>query len=78
MSPQQQEKVLSENPGIIMDPEIMGGAPIIKGTRIPVVLILEMLEGANSFEDIKRQYPALADQDIQAAVRFSSSVLAMR
>ncbi|MBI5243341.1 MAG: DUF433 domain-containing protein [Elusimicrobia bacterium] len=61
-----------------MDPEVMCGAPTIKGTRIPVVLILEMLEGANSFEDIKRQYPALADRDIQAAIHLSSSVLAMR
>ena len=78
MTPIQQKKLLKENPRISIDPEIMGGTPTIKETRIPVVLILEMLEGRNTFQDINRQYPSLTDQDIQAAIHYSSSVLTAR
>jgi len=56
---------------IITDPEIMGGKPVIKGTRIPVALILERLaENINTkllFED----YPRLTLEDIKACLWYA-------
>jgi len=42
------------------NPQILGGKPIIKGTRIPVSLIFELIGLNYSLEDIKREYPSLS------------------
>jgi len=56
---------------IIIDPEICFGKPHIKGTRIYVSLILEMLEGGLSFEEIIEEYPHLTKEDIASAIRYA-------
>ncbi len=50
---------MTTNDQIVVDPEVMDGVPTIKGTRIPVYVVLEMLEEGLSFEDILREYPSL-------------------
>lgn len=67
---------LAEHPRIAVDPEILNGVPVIQGTRIPVCLVLEMLEGGLSFDHILQQYPSLTREDIQAALHFSSRLVA--
>ncbi len=57
---------------IIIDPRIMGGKPIIKGTRIPVYFILELLSNGWSIEDILKEYPHLIREDILAAIRYAT------
>lgn len=57
---------------ITIDPEIMDGLPTIKGTRIPVYLIMELFEGGYSIDEIIKEYPALNEKDIKAAIRFAS------
>ena len=57
---------------IIIDPRIMGGKPIIKGTRIPVYFILELLSNGWSIEDILKEYPHLTREDILAAIRYAT------
>lgn len=52
---------------ITVDPEIMLGKPIIKGTRITVELILKKLSEGMSFENILEAYPHLTKDDILAA-----------
>ncbi|NJF25843.1 DUF433 domain-containing protein [Thermococcus sp. Bubb.Bath] len=52
---------------IEIDPRKMGGKPVIKGTRIPVYFILELLANGWSFEDIMENYPQLTKEDILAA-----------
>ncbi|GHO85254.1 DUF433 domain-containing protein [Dictyobacter formicarum] len=58
---------------IIVDPHILAGKPVIKGTRIPVSLILNLLGHGYDFTQIKEAYPDLTDDDIQAAIKYSGS-----
>ncbi len=51
---------------IEINPKKMGGKPVIKGTRIPVYFILELLANGWSFEDILESYPQLTKDDITA------------
>jgi uncharacterized protein (DUF433 family) len=58
---------------IEIDPKIMLGKPVIRGTRITVELILKKLrEGANE-EDLLKAYPHLSRDDIQAALAYASA-----
>ena len=60
---------------IEVDPKKLGGKPVIKGTRIPVYLILEMLANGMSVEEILKEYPELTEEDIREAVRYASRIL---
>lgn len=53
---------------ISIDPEIRGGKPCIKGTRITVYDILEYLAGGMSEEQILSDFPNLSAEDIRAAL----------
>lgn len=54
---------------IEINPKIMMGKPVIKGTRIPVYVILNLLAEGYGFEKIKKEYPDLIKKDILAAFR---------
>ncbi len=61
---------------IEVNPNVMMGKPVIRGTRIPVELILRKIsEGANE-ADLIEAYSKLTHEDIQAAVRFAADTLA--
>jgi len=60
---------------IEIDPKKLGGKPVIKGTRIPVYLILEMLANGMSIEEILREYPELTEEDIKDAIKYASQIL---
>jgi len=53
---------------IIVDPKILAGKPVIKGTRIPVYLVLNLLANGYDFDKIIDAYPRLTRQDIEAAI----------
>lgn len=57
---------------ITVDPETCGGRPCIRGLRVRVKDILDMLAGGSSREQILRDYPYLQDDDITAALEFAS------
>ncbi len=57
------------------NPEVMFGKPVITGTRIPVEHILRKLAANMNFEAIRRDYPALTLEDIQAALAYACDVL---
>jgi uncharacterized protein (DUF433 family) len=57
---------------IIIDPEVMSGKPVIKGTRIPVYLIIELLANGLTEKEILLQYPTLKKEDIKAALVYAS------
>ena len=57
---------------IIVDPKIMVGKPVIKGTRITVELILRQLAQGLSVEKILENYPHLAKEDAFAAIAYAS------
>ena len=61
---------------IEVDPEVVLGKPVIRGTRIPVELILRKLSEGASEADLLDAYPRLTPEDIQAALRYAADTLA--
>ena len=61
---------------IRIDPKVMAGKPVIRGTRIPVELIVRMLAQGIPEEDILREYPRLQPEDIRAALAYAAYALA--
>lgn len=57
---------------IVSEPRICSGKPCIKGTRIPVHIILDLLAAGESFEGIKKAYPNITDEDIKACLSYAS------
>ena len=60
---------------IAIDPAIMLGKPVIRGTRITAELILRRLAAGETSEEILRAYPRLASDDIRAALAFAADSL---
>ena len=56
---------------IEINPRVCGGQPVIKGTRIPVAIILEQLAEGQSWDDLLLGYPELQRADIQAALHYA-------
>ena len=57
------------------DPDILGGKPVVKGTRISVELILEYFAEGASFAQILEAYDHITEADIRAAVAFTHDLL---
>lgn len=60
---------------IISDPNILGGKPIIKGTRISVEMILEWISSGASIDDIVKTYPHLSKESISEAINYATEYL---
>ena len=61
---------------IEINPEIMLGKPVIRGTRVPVEIILRKLSEGASETDLLDAFPRLTKLDIQAALAYAASSLA--
>lgn len=59
---------------IEVNPDILVGKPVIKGTRISVELILDRLADGWSMEDILASYPHLTREDVLAAIAFAAEL----
>lgn len=61
---------------ITVDPDICFGKPCIKGTRIPVYMIIELIEqGLSPQEIIKQCYPDITIEDIKACLHYAAGIL---
>jgi uncharacterized protein (DUF433 family) len=60
---------------IVLDPAILTGKPTIKGTRIAVEFVVDLLARGWSAEDILREYDHLTAEDVQACLAYASEVL---
>lgn len=60
---------------IAVDPAILAGKPVIRGTRVPVHLILALLGSGVAREEVLREYPQLQPADLDAAVLYASRVV---
>jgi uncharacterized protein (DUF433 family) len=60
---------------IILDPDILVGKPIIRGTRLAVEFIIDLLAQGWSTDEILRNYPGISLEDIQACLSYASAVL---
>jgi len=60
------------NPRIISDPQICGGEPCIRGTRIPVQVILSHLAAGEDHQALLKQFPRLTQEDILACLQYAA------
>ena len=58
---------------IVSDPTILGGKPVIKGTRISVELILEWMASGANRDDIVSRHPHLTAEDVEQALAYAAS-----
>jgi uncharacterized protein (DUF433 family) len=63
---------MSSEPWIISKPGVLGGKPCIRGTRISVELVLELLASGGSREDILRAYPHIPTEGLAAAIQYAA------
>jgi uncharacterized protein (DUF433 family) len=59
---------------IVIDPKICHGKPVIRGTRMPVSLIVGSLAGGMGFEEVEREY-SLTRAQIRAALKFAGELV---
>lgn len=60
---------------IIIDPKILVGKPVIKGTRLAVQFIIELLAQGWAETEILRNYPGITHEDIRACLNYASASL---
>jgi uncharacterized protein (DUF433 family) len=58
---------------IIRDPQICGGEPVFRGTRVTLRTVLASLATGDSTEEILADFPALKTEDVQAAIAFAAA-----
>ena len=61
---------------IEINADVMLGKPVIRGTRIPVELLLRKLGEGAAYEDLLDAYPRLTVEDIRAALAFAANTIA--
>jgi uncharacterized protein (DUF433 family) len=60
---------------ITVDPGVLAGKPVIKGTRMALEFVIELLAERWTQEQILKNYPQLTEEDIQAALHYAAEVL---
>ena len=60
---------------IVVNPQVMAGKPVIKGTRLTVEFILNLLAHGATVEDVLAEYDGLTQEDIQACLLFATRSL---
>ena len=63
---------------ITIDPAVMGGVPCLRGLRIPVATVLNMVAGGLTAQQIVEELPPLEMEDVAAALRFAADAVADR
>lgn len=60
---------------IVIDPNILTGKPVVKGTRLAVEFVIDLLAQGWTESQVLRNYPGLTAEDIRACLAYASSVL---
>ncbi len=60
---------------IVIDPGVMAGKPVVRGTRIPVDLVLKRLAQDLDLEALFAAYPRLTKEDVQACLAYANTVV---
>ena len=66
---------MKETEHIELNPRVCNGKPVIRGTRIPVSIILEQIAQGESWDNVLKGYPELKKEDIKAAVLYARASL---
>ena len=64
---------MSHEDKIIRDPQICGGEPVLRGTRVTLRTVLASLAAGDSIDDILADFPALNDEHVRAAIAFAAA-----
>ena len=60
---------------IVMNPDVLAGKPVVKGTRLSVEFVVDLLAQGWPEDEILRNYPRLTRDDIKACLRYASAML---
>ena len=62
-------------PAVVTDPKILGGKPVFGGTRVPVWILFDWLEGGESLDEFLANYPSVSRKQARGALRFGGRAL---
>src|SRR5258707_2543373 len=62
-------------PGVVVDPQVVHGKPVLAGTRVPVALVLGQLAAGVDFEELEREY-GVTRQQASAALGYAAQLVA--
>lgn len=60
---------------IVRDPEILAGKPVVKGTRIPVEVVIDYLAHNPDFDELFADYPRLTMADVKACLAYAGALV---
>jgi uncharacterized protein (DUF433 family) len=69
------ESIMNWQDRIVIDPAVLVGKPVVKGSRLAVEFVIELLAQGWTEADILENYPGLTREDIQACLAYASEVL---
>jgi uncharacterized protein (DUF433 family) len=67
---------MSKYSRIVRNPEICGGQPTIRGTRVLVLDILDWIKEGETFNSILENFPSISKEDIQEIIRYAQDIIA--
>ena len=67
------EKAMNYREHIQRDPDVVGGEPVLKGTRVTLRTVLASLAQGATTAEILADFPTLTDQDVRAAIAFAAA-----
>lgn len=60
---------------IVSNPDVLGGKPCVKGTRLSVEFIMELIASGATREQVVAKYPNLTIEDVEQAIRYAAAAL---
>ena len=63
---------------IVKNPDILGGTPVFRGTRVPIQTLFDYLEGEETLEDFLRGFPTVTRESAVAALEEAKRLLLVR
>ena len=60
---------------IVSDPKVMSGKPFIRGTKVPVDIIVRRISDGQTIQQIQEDYPSITKKDVQAALAYSDGLV---
>lgn len=65
--------IVGDRARIVADPAVLGGKPIVRGTRVAVYLIVDWVASGHTPEEIVEDYPDLTIEDVEAALEYAGT-----
>lgn len=67
--------IVELTPGVVVDPLVHFGKPVIRGTRVPVELVIGKLAGGMTQEEVATEYE-ISLEDVRSALRYAARIIA--